>query len=245
MDEPAAPKPPSGPPTILPSDPPSNIPTSLNDTPDPYQEKNYNLNRSQFGVATVTVIVLFIYTVIAGYQAWKMRTATIAATESADTARDALIRSQRPWLVNDGEAMFTVDGSGEDSASLTFTFKVKNFGPAPALDVGYGIHPFVRNLADKPNLFEDARKQACELADSAVSVRGDSIFPQQAITYTSKGGFIVPGFSKVTMVLFYGCIAYRDQFDTQHTTHHTTFCQFGPIRKPNSLSFCGVHEIAD
>jgi hypothetical protein len=136
------------------------------------QNRQYGIQKSIRNWARAAVIAASIYAAIAALQWHEMRKAT-------DTARDTLIRSQRPWLVNDGEATFMVDSSNEDSVSLSFTFHVKNFGPSPALDVGYGLHPFVRNVSDKPNLFDEARTQACELADGMVKVRGDSIFPRR------------------------------------------------------------------
>jgi hypothetical protein len=189
-------------------------------------------------------IAACIYAYLAGGQLKQMRIATTAATMSADTARDTLVRSQRPWLVNDGPATYKVGDvyKDQDMAGVTFSFQIKNFGPAPALDAGFGLQPFIRTAGDMHD-FDNARKQACQLADGVINVSSQTIFPQQTVNYTT-GGFI-PSFGKVQVVLFYGCIAYRDQFDTGHTTHHTTFCVFGPIKEPHSLALCGVNEIAN
>jgi len=166
-------------------------------------------------------------------------------------SHDALVASQRPWLMNDGTATYTFRISGKDMATTTFTFNVKNFGPSPALDVGFGIYPFIRGDPnggpERHDLFEDARKQACQSADGIITVSGNSIFPQQVHTYGTGGMIEGSMVSKVGAVLFYGCIAYRDQFDTKHTTHYTTFCVFGPVKEPHppQLALCGRNELAD
>jgi hypothetical protein len=171
--------------------------------------------------------------------------ATVAAVEAKNVARDALVRSQRPWVGREG-ASYVIYESRTDAISLTFDFDVKNFGPSPALNVGYGLQPFVRSISEKPTLFQDMRRQACQFANAYAGVAGDSIFPGQISKWGTTGAFPVPGLKQGTRnILFYACIAYRDQFDTEHTTHHTTFCVFGPIAKPYSLVSCGEHDLAD
>jgi len=54
--------------------------------PDPYQEKNHRLSKRQFLVATITLVVLVVYTTIAGYQGMQMKRATDAAKQSSDAA---------------------------------------------------------------------------------------------------------------------------------------------------------------
>lgn len=231
-------------PLTPPPTPPMTLPSTPNQDDGPRQEKRDRLERWKFRVEVTTAVIIALYTGIAAWQLNEMRKATRAATKSADTAKDTLIRSQRPWLVNDGPATYKVGSfyKEQDSAGVDFTFQVKNFGSAPGLDVGEGLQPFVRTSGDMRD-FDTARKQACQLADGIVNVNSETIFPQQTVSY-STGAFI-PNFSKVRAALFYGCIAYRDQFDTMHTTHHTTFCVFGPIKEPHSLAICGVDEIAD
>src|SRR5713101_1112753 len=58
---------------------PPNLPVAASDEYDSYEGKNYRLSQKQFVAAKITLIVLAIYTGIAGYQAWKMRQATGAA----------------------------------------------------------------------------------------------------------------------------------------------------------------------
>lgn len=68
------------------------------------------------------------------------------------------MRSQRPWLVNDGLASLAIGKVSNDSISGEFTFTVKNFGPSPALVVGEEIRPLVRTFQEKTNVFEEARR---------------------------------------------------------------------------------------
>jgi hypothetical protein len=165
------------------------------------------------------------------------------------TSHDALVASQRPWLVNDGKPILTVDKIGDDWIGGSFTFTVKNFGPSPALNIGQGIHFFVRTPHETDDVFEEARKDACQWADTDAFIAGTSIFPNQAHTYGPQGAFRVPGITPAysnSMILVAGCIAYRDQFDIHHTTHHTTFCLMGSAKdKPMPLYLCGHDEIAN
>jgi len=195
------------------------------------------LDYVEFVVEIVALAFLIAYTVYAGLQWCEMR-------KSTKTAQETLVRSQRPWLVNDGPATYEIGQyfKEQDLTGVTFTFQVKNFGPSPGLGVGEGIQPSIRTSGDTHE-FDDARKKACQVADGMVSVSSQTIFPQQTISYSNSEFISNLGNRKV--VLFYGCIAYRDQFDTKHTTHHTTFCLFGPIAEPHSLGGCGINEEAD
>jgi hypothetical protein len=171
--------------------------------------------------------------------------AAAAAKEGAEIARDTLMRSQRPWLVNDGPASVAIDKVSNDSISGEFTFTLKNLGPSPALVVGEEIRPFARTFQEKADVFEEARRAACQEADTKASIAGDSIFPQQTHSYTTSGAFFVSGITpKYGTVLISGCIAYRDQFDTTRTTHHTTFCLMTDIKTPAKLFLCGNNERA-
>jgi hypothetical protein len=76
-------------PTAPPASPPPNGPVATECHGDAYQEKSYRLANKQYWVATTTLIALFIYTGIAGYQAYQMRIATEASKISADAAARA------------------------------------------------------------------------------------------------------------------------------------------------------------
>jgi hypothetical protein len=210
-----------------------------------YNAKQYRLDRSRYRLekkaycaACCTMIFLIVYTVLTGILA-------LFSVKSNGTAKETLMRSQRPWVANDEGATLTIDKVEDDSVSGSFTFTAKNFGPSPALNVGQTIYPFVRTLPDASE-FEEAKKKACGGAFTTSSIAGDSIFPQQTHTYTTSGAFYVAGINpKYTTILIEGCIAYRDQFDPRQTTHYTSFCLMGNIRDPNPLHLCGINERAD
>jgi len=189
--------------------------------------RRYRLEWKGFRMARWGAVVLAIYTAL---------TAVIAiySIRSVNAAHEALTRSNRPWLGKDGDVALQVSNTGEDFIGGSISFTVRNFGPSPALHVGYGIQPFVRIRDGKDawnETHEEARKQACQLADTLAFIGGDSIFPQQGGTYTTSGAFRTPGFKKAyKLFLISGCLAYRDQFDPNRTTHHTTFCVVGPGR---------------
>lgn len=134
---------PSSPPTSL--EPKTQIPTKCHD--GGYQEKNYRLNRKQFVVATITLIILFAYTTIAAYQARQMRQATEAARKSADAAEkaartaDETLRSsqisfqidQRPYVIADGPPQFVVSPNALGK-QIEANVILKDIGRTPAIN---------------------------------------------------------------------------------------------------------------
>ncbi|MGO9642783.1 MAG: hypothetical protein ACLP1Y_15925 [Candidatus Acidiferrales bacterium] len=237
--------PPAPPPT-----PPASVPSPPNQEGGSSQEKRDRLERWKFGVEVATVIIIAIYTGIAAWQLREMRKATVAATKSADTAKDTLVRSQRPWLGNDGDETLAISEVSDGMLAGKFTFSVKNYGSSPALSVGQAIYPCVRIHGDMSD-FEAAKKEACGQADTVAFITGNSIFPQQSYGYGTKGAFVVPGLRKeIGRIVIEGCLAYTDQFDPAHTIHHTSFCIVGDaqsrdIQNSRTLGLCGYHEIAD
>ncbi len=61
-------------PFIPPANSKPNTPASTEGQSDAYQEKGYRLAKKQYWVAIITMILLFVYTAIASYQACMMRT---------------------------------------------------------------------------------------------------------------------------------------------------------------------------
>jgi hypothetical protein len=124
-------------PAVPPAEPKPDVATSTEGQIRAYQEKNYRLARKQYRVATVTLIVLAVYTCAAAYQARQMWRATNAADSAASTAKDALLKGNRPWLGVDGSATILkpilLDSRG---IHADVGFMIKNFGTAPALHVG-------------------------------------------------------------------------------------------------------------
>ncbi len=198
--------------------------------------------------ATCAILLVFItgfYTFYAARQANAAKKAAMAAQGANDVARDALVRSNRPWLTDEGSPKLTFKMLPNDTVAGNLVFPVRNLGPSPALEVGVGAIPFIRRSGDDSD-FVSARKESCQWAETNARVSGDSLFPQQAKRYDAILLKAVPDFgSRVTRFLISGCIAYRDQFDTTRTTHHTSFCVMGNISRPDLLYNCNNGEIAD
>jgi hypothetical protein len=202
------------------------------------------------GLEGFGLFVLIVYTIFTGLMYRANKKAADAAKSAAETAHDALARSTRPWLGVDGPVTFSVQKAGEDWAEIISKVTVKNFGPSPAFRVGYGIYPFnpqTVTAKEANNLWDEARSGSCEIADSLIAKEtgGDVIFPQQTSAYTSQMDHSLPGFSKSGWLFLSGCIAYRDQFDTTRTTHHTKFCFYGRTTKSEPMNHCGRGETAD
>ena len=192
----------------------------------------------------LAVIAATIYAGIAALQLHEMRKATVAATSSAITAKETMIRSERPWIGNVGGEEVKINIVNTNTVVGNMKFLAKNFGPSPGLNVGVGAFPFIRRTGDTKD-FTEARKQACMWAETNALVLGDSIFPQETRKYDAVILSPVEGIEKVDRMLFAGCIAYRDQFDTTHATHHTSFCMMGEIKHLGALYNCGTGDIAD
>jgi hypothetical protein len=90
-----------------------------------------------------------------------------AAKDSADAARDALVRGQRPWLGADGSPSF--EQSGQD-----FRVKVRNFGTTPALKVG------VMMKRGKLERFEKEVESTCEQAREKTQI-GTYLYPGNSV----------------------------------------------------------------
>src|SRR5208283_5351869 len=65
------------------------IPDTIIDKYNTDQKKRYRQERNRFRIEVLTLVVIAIYTGIAGYQGYKMREATEAAKTSADAAEKA------------------------------------------------------------------------------------------------------------------------------------------------------------
>jgi type II secretory pathway pseudopilin PulG len=105
-------------PELPPPIPPPNIPIPPTNDGDTNQEKNYRLSQEQFVVATITLVVLAIYTAIAGYQAWKMRQATTAAQQSAEAATSAAQTAQQTYLAGQKSADDTLAEMQKQSKAM-------------------------------------------------------------------------------------------------------------------------------
>ena len=198
-----------------------------------------------FLVSLAGVLVVFAYTTFAALQWSATKKAANAAKDAAGTAHDALVRSNRPWLTDEGVPKLTFKLLPDDTVAGNLVFPVRNLGPSPALEVGVGAIPFIRHAGDGSD-FVLARKESCQWAETTVRSGGDSLFPQQVKQYDAAILKTVPGFgSRAKRFLISGCIAYRDQFDRTRTTHHTSFCVMGDVSQPELLYNCNNGEMAD
>jgi hypothetical protein len=162
-----------------------------------------------------------------------------AAKSAADTAHDALVRSQRPWLGINGP-MIAVERLRIESIQERMQIHgrvkiaVRNFGVSPALHVGIEITdvPYERSTEEDVEIhsrtFKETADRSCRIADIKASsldghASGPFIFPNiggdvESLLNTNSPPRVVN--SWITVV---GCISYGDQFDPGHS-HHTRFC---------------------
>src|ERR1700730_7138544 len=202
-------------------------------------DKNDRLNQKRFVVEKATLVVLAIYTLIAGYQAFKMRTATKAATESADAAKSAaetaaasMVVGERPWIATKHRIVspltFNVGGraSGIPIAMMTLEDTLENIGQTVAVNVRSweDVIPMDRNHTI--NTARERQKQWCD-ANRYPDTRGLSgytLFPHDASVGQSIVGPQMPkvteaeitnevGLNGKVAFVVVGCVSYRPTFE--------------------------------
>jgi hypothetical protein len=198
-------------------------------------EKRFGLEQDAFKVGKWTLAVLALYTALTAYQSCQAKRsadATViaanAAKNSADTAKDTLTRSQRPWLGIDHAPTITFYPVGAVPAATAVV--IRNFGPLPALGVGYDLRTlnFHSSVADYNKVLDNS----CNIAELSTmkyggTAFGPSIFPNQLFTMfsaTQEGG--TPYNERIgdaSEFIIIGCIAYIDQVSDK-PIHHTTLC---------------------
>lgn len=157
-----------------------------------------------------------------------------AASSAAETAKQALVTGQRPWLGPKANPTVIFDNAGHpQSMELT----MKNFGPSPALHVGVGPNPLEafpeRSFASLDEIVK-ASKSSCQWAEMAsmkipTVPTGIAIFPNGDATIFGKWS---NGVTPDDAFLILGCVTYYDQLpDTP--LHHTAFCfrSYRPLRE--------------
>jgi hypothetical protein len=208
--------------------------------------------------AVALVLITGTYTFYAARQANVGKKAAEAAKTAADTARETLVRSQRPWVGVDEIRVLPTDVSGEVKIKLGFF--VRNYGPSPALHEYLGWTPL---LGSKYGADEQHRElvtmgdEACRgigaLISGATAVRtegkgvGYSIFPNSRIYDDLGGEWGLSGRDINLPLHIVGCIGYLDQW---HTVHHTMFCYETPGRaidfmRNHTLLPCMTNDEAD
>jgi hypothetical protein len=114
------------------------IPPSIINEYHSQQKDNNRQDRKRFHIECITLIVIMIYTGIAGYQGCKMREVTeaskesaLAAKQSAEIARNALTAGQRAFISVSIDAIPVVDIKTDKIAKWTFIPVWKNTGETP------------------------------------------------------------------------------------------------------------------
>jgi hypothetical protein len=183
-----------------------------------------------------------------------------AATSTANTASEALIRSARPWMGVDSikflntPTMNNLGGGDAHVIEVNAETVVKNYGPSPALAMRVFAQPYaptVGQIAKEQNRkFKENSDKMCSLADVRSNGReaqqwGDSIFPgERFVVTTYGGGFVERDIPEGSGFLWVGCISYKDQFSSK--LHHTRFCFIGTMGKIGAqLNNCQMNTGVD
>jgi hypothetical protein len=204
-------------------------------------EKNW-WNQIKPFVEIAGIGILGIYTIFTALMYRANRKAANAAEGANVAAHDALVRSQRPWVGVVGTPTISRVTKDERTVEVQPTFRVKNYGPSPALYLnlvpeGGGIpeYPWIAGYqAPAPTVL------ACKIAEDVakghlanamrngktspikVPAGGFTVFPNEPLDLSnSMAGYSQPENPKSGFT-FYGCIAYGDQFGK--VIHHTPFC---------------------
>jgi hypothetical protein len=109
-----------------------------------------------------------------------------SAKQSADSARDTLVASNRPWISILKVAPVSQLTWEEKGARLTISAVIKNVGKSPAFDVSTEASQFVSNPiqfdigASVKKYCDDLRQKQIQRA--AAGHRGDVLFPDDTLT---------------------------------------------------------------
>lgn len=210
------------------------IPPPQTDQERTKQKKKERRQNITFWVGIATLVVLTVY---AGFTIaiwYANKKAAQAAKVSADTARDALVKQQRPWLGIDSRPVIEVEG-----AHWRIVFKLKNYGTSPALRSA-----FASETVNAPIIFETVKakiEQACSRGEALTNDpqgHGYTIFPSAA----QPQGISMSGTQ--TAVYLLGCLTYMDEFGA---LHHTRVCQDAsiPLHAGDELTPCFGGQEAD
>jgi hypothetical protein len=234
------------------------IGTTKPETPPPSEkckqschEKKHWLDYLEAGMGGVGLFVLVVYTIFTGLMYCANKKAADAAKSAADTARDALVKSNRPWVgIDDQPVVVQIQEMNKGVWKFVVRYKVKNFGKDIALHIGFAGKV---SESGTPETFKSEADTFCAIAENLTKPiypgdkgTGPYIFPGNWIN--KQGGQIgarVDGSTKFDVI---GCIVYSDQFNSP--IHHTRFCfmsksTIAKVRPNQILSPCLVNEDAD
>jgi hypothetical protein len=224
------------------------------------QEHARETNRSRVEIATL--IVIFIYTLVALWQGWSTRKAANAAKSAADTAAQTLGENQRqfrldqrPYLIaaprgsvedlKTKTAHVLFQPSGENACYLSVSVDLPNKGKSPAIEV----------MTTKTEYVVGPVKEATEAARSYVP-----IYPYHGVAVVAAGTGVTPvsdtkklsmedchHFNDKTWTVFIvGAAEYRDIYSPRIDPYVTTYCfQLEPTGMPFANCDFGPGEFGD
>jgi hypothetical protein len=212
--------------------PNSSLPNANKDRPkrDGYDQANIILLFLTFLAASAAAIGVFYQANIFSLQLTEMQKAygpikdsAIAATNSANTARDALLKAQRPFVyqksvwyrafIKDGKKLWRGIVEWENSG-LTPT-KIANFElVCPHLDIGKGIIADPYALKIIPNSVNNTIRVSAILAPKQTKFGGQCEFAADELLNAQNG---------TSTQYIIGQVTYTDIFDV---THITRYCEY-------------------
>jgi hypothetical protein len=196
---------------------------------------------------TVAICLLVIYFL----QLREMRKAAEAAKKSADTARDAVILGQRPWLgLNTSPAL-----AQKAKQVWVIDFEIQNFGHSPALHSSPNTSLAFAPLSGNLNALIGIECSRGEDWTLGVIGKKNPANPQREdLGYTIFPGVPVHlrqtvGGTKIALT-FYGCLTYLDQFadpGDRKAIHHTPYCYNAtlPLSVGQKMTPCFVGKAPD
>jgi hypothetical protein len=248
-------------PPVPPPNPPPSAPSRCGCDNDPYEQKNYRLNKRQFIVALITLFVLSIYTAVAAYQAYQMRKATKAtqvaahAAESAANTADATLKVSQGAYVTIGRkdgvvAEFVMpkdpkqnagiliyfQNSGHLAAKFNWGIEIMNlFPPIPGFLLPLSPHDF-NHMTRTRN-----RKDGSTGETGGQTIAGDSLFVTDIVELPRNQAITISRSHRLFMIN--GVFEYCDALGTYTCRQFMVFHQGDPY---NRFSYgsdfeCPVH----
>jgi hypothetical protein len=234
---------------------------------DNTERKDQKSNRNRtFLVSWLTLVAVVIYAGITFWQGCSAKKSADAAKDAANTAHDALVLVNRPWVGPMQGASLDVYRETSSSGYYLLKIPIKNSGPSPALHVSHHVYPM--RFGATANITETVKEisQTCDLAEmmaakpkwpglSKADWFGTTMFPNQPYTIFEKYLWGDGHPENDDPFLLVGCVAYTDEFDPAKI-HHTALCfrsydklrDILPLPKPKvaqDLTVCNFGSWAD
>lgn len=216
---------------------------------DVAEEKQEARDKLRFRVEVTGLVFVIIYAGLTAWQGWSSQKATNAAKNAADTAHDALVLDERPWVgTNNHLSVQIVKGS-----PIKIHLEIQNFGKSPAFN-----EASFNNVTDRPINVpmpkfvgysrSDAGPTVTLMPNSIASVDINTAKPSDNYGESAvlKDIDIQRLNSGQVQLFLYGSIWYDDTFGK---SHRTDYClQYIPsISNETGSKFgaCLAHNYAD